>query len=80
MVQDTDMSLNAYLAGVRWRFWASPIELCLAAKTLDMPIAVAVKGSHVWHGNSPKHVVKLRDQHYTLYTMKRRPVRALVQR
>ena len=40
MMQDTDMSLNAYLAGVRWRLWASPIELCLAAKTLDMPIAV----------------------------------------
>ena len=32
MVQDTDMSLHAYLAGVRWRLWASPIEVCLAAQ------------------------------------------------
>ena len=76
MVQDTDMSLHAYLAGVRWRLWASPIEVCLAAKILEMPIAVAVKGSLVCYGNSPKHVVKLRDQHYTLYTMKRKPMRA----
>ena len=40
MVQDTHRTLRAYVARVKWNLWASPIELCYAADSLDISIAV----------------------------------------
>ena len=72
MVQDTGMSLNAYMAGVRWRLWASTIEVYFAAQHEEIPIAISSKGKLVLWSGKPRHVVKLQDQHYTLHTLRRR--------
>ena len=66
------MSLNAYLAGVRWRLWASTLEVYFAAQHEEIPIAVSSKGKIVFWMGKPKHVVKLQDQHFTLHTLRRR--------
>ena len=72
MVKDTGMSLNAYLAGVRWRLWASTMEVYFAAQHEEIPIAISSKGKLVLWWGKPRHVVKLQDQHYTLHTLRRR--------
>ena len=40
MVIDTGMTLKAYCASVKHILWASPIEVCLAARFLDVDVVV----------------------------------------
>ena len=72
MVQDTDMSLQAYLAGVRRMLRASIIEVYYAAQSLEVPIAVSSKGRVVCWRDNPKYVIKLQNQHYTLHSSRRK--------
>ena len=49
--------------------WASPIELALAARFLDVPIALKVNGSLITQGSAPAYMIVLKNKHYTLHAI-----------
>ena len=71
MVSDTHMTLAADVARVKWDLWASPLELPLAADYLGIHIGMSAQGRLFYHGQSPKHVVKHKNQHFTLHSLRR---------
>ena len=73
MVQESHLTLAAYVAKVKWNLWASPVELLLAARHLNLQVAISVNGSVTKFGDKPRHIVKLSHQHYMLYKVRRSP-------
>ena len=76
LVQISDMSLQAYLTSLRWRMWASPVEMCIAAETLGIEIGIIVNQDVIIDGWNLTHVLKLHNNHYTLHQMKQAKRRA----
>ena len=73
MIEETGHTLAAYLAMLRWRLWASPIEVCVAAEVLYMHIAVSSGQGVMIHGDRPSFLVRLSKKHYTLHVMRKVP-------
>ena len=71
MVQESHLTLAAYVAKVKWNLWASPVEPILAARHLHLSLAIDVKREVVCQGENPKYMVKLRKQHYMLHVTRR---------
>ena len=74
MVGNTGHTLAAYLALLRWRLWASPIEVCMAAEVEGVKVAVSAGHGLMVHGDKPKYLVRLADKHYTLHYMRKVPM------
>ena len=73
MIQDTGHTLAAYLALLRWRLWATPIEVCMAADVLGLSIVVSAWQGLIVHGAKPAFLVRLAKQHYTLHVLRKVP-------
>ena len=71
LVSASGHSLKAYLALLRWKLWASPLELCVAARLCGVDIMVATKTGVIKEGHRPRFIVKLMNQHYTLHAIHR---------
>ena len=68
VVQASDMTLQAYLAAVRHTQWASAVEIAFAAQIVNISIAIKTKDTEVVLGNVPKYAIKLKNNHWRLYT------------
>ena len=71
MVASTGHNLASYVASLQWDMWASPIDLCLAARDMNLSIAIATSANIIKEGGRASHVVKLEKQHYTLHALHR---------
>ena len=68
IVQQSQMTLAAYLEDVRTNQWASILELLVASELLHVDIAIDTMNAKVTVGK-PTYVIKLRDHHFYLYRL-----------
>ena len=76
MIEKSEENLNSYLAKLKWNLWASPLEICIAAEVLGVPVAISVGKAIFACGEGPKHVIRLHKSHYTLHRLRKTLVEA----
>ena len=67
VVASTGCTLSAYLADVEHEQWASPLEVALAADSLNLKMMIVHPYGKISMHERPTHIVKLKNQHWTLH-------------